>query len=96
MLCRAGEVDWGSEFSTTSADVAIEKVIYHDRVSFTITPTNVDKYQDHLRVSTKADTLTSKPQQPNLPFLSASELRRFLSIFPNLLDSTPTSGVDSS
>ena len=94
MLCRAGEVDWGSEFSTTSADVTIEKVIgLH---SFTITPTNVDKYQDHLRVSTKADTLTSKPQQPNLPFLSASELRRFLSIFPNLLDSTPTSGVDSS
>ena len=27
MLCRAGEVDWGSEFSTTSADVTIEKVI---------------------------------------------------------------------
>ena len=27
-LCnRAGEVDWGSEFSTTSADVTVEKVI---------------------------------------------------------------------
>jgi len=45
---KAGEVDWSSEFSTTSADVAIEK--------------------DHLRVSTKADTLTSKPQQLDLPF----------------------------
>ena len=60
----------------------------------------VDWYQDHLMVSTKADTLTSKPQQPNLPFVSASELRRssndsFLTWF--LLGSEHlTSGVDSS
>jgi len=53
---KAGEVDWGSEFSTTSDDITIDK--------------------DHLRVSTNADSLTSKPQQPNIPFLSASELRR--------------------
>jgi len=45
---KAGEVDWGNEFSTTSADVTVEK--------------------DHLRVSTRADTLISKPQQLDLPF----------------------------
>ena len=32
--------------------------------------------QDHLRVSTKADNLTSQPQESELPFVSASELRK--------------------
>ena len=33
--------------------------------------------KDHVRVATKLDTLKSKPQDSELPFVSASELRRF-------------------
>ena len=65
-------MDWGSEFSTTSDDVTIEKVI---KTNFNLTLMESDQ-QGHLRVSTKANTLTSKPQHPSLPFVSAKELHR--------------------
>ena len=65
-------MDWGSEFSTTSDDVTVEKVIKTD---LNLTVMESDQ-QGHLRASTKANTLTSKPQHPTLPLFSAKELHR--------------------
>ena len=73
-LSRTGEVDWGRQFATNCPDLAIEKVRPHDsKLSFLI----LSHIKDHVRVATKLDTLKSKPQDSELPFVSASELRRF-------------------
>ena len=73
-LSRTGEVEWGRQFATNCPDLAIEKVRQHDSKLSFLTLSHI---KDHVRVATKLDTLKSKPQDSELPFVSASELRRF-------------------